>query len=99
MTLQPSAIVFPDAELWATATVRAALSGRPESYLVGIKVGNKVPNPRPDRLVTFRRDCGSAFGVFDNPRLGVNVYAKTEQDATDIARLVAALLWSLPGDG
>lgn len=99
MTLQPAPIVFPDAELWATTALRAALVGRGEAYLSGVKVSNAVPAARPDRLVTIRRDGGAAVGVFDNPRLGVNVWARTEQDATDIARLVAALFWSLPGDG
>jgi hypothetical protein len=99
MTLQPTAILFPDAELWATTALRAKLAGRPESYAAGVKVSNAVSNPRPSRLVQIRRDGGAADGVFDNPRLTVNIFAPSEQDATDLARLVAALMWSLPGDG
>ena len=99
MSLQPAAIVFPDAELWATGALRAALAGRAEPYAAGVKVSNAVPSTRPVRLVTIRRDGGAANGVLDLPRLAVNVWAATDQDATDLARLVAALLWSLPGDG
>lgn len=99
MTLQPAAIIFPDAELWAIGRLRTALAARVESYTTGVKVSNAVPSNRPDRLVTVRRDGGSATGVLDTARLGVNVWARTEQDAADLARLTAALLWSLPGDG
>lgn len=98
MTLQPAPIVFPDAELWATAALRSALAGRDEEYATGVKISNAVPTTRPARLVTIRRDGGAAAGILDNPRLGVNVWAATEQDATDLARLVTALLLSLPGD-
>lgn len=99
MTLQPTAILFPDAELWATTRVRALLTGRPESYVTGVKVSNVIPAVRADRMVIVRRDGGPARGVFDHPRLSIQVWAKSEQDATDLARLVSALMRRLPGDG
>lgn len=99
MTLQPTPVLFPDAELWATTTLRTALAARPEPYAAGVFVSNTVPSSRRDRMVIVRRDGGASDGLFDYPRLGMNVWATTEQDATDLARLVAALLWSAPGDG
>lgn len=38
-------------------------------------------------------------GVFDHPRLTVRVWADVEQDASDLAGLVQALLLNAPGDG
>jgi len=99
MTMQPAAIVFPDAELWATGRLRAALVGRPEAYAQGVYVSNSVPSTRRDRMVIVRRDGGAASGLFDLPRLAVRCWAVTERDAADLTRLVAALLWSMPGDG
>lgn len=99
MTLQPAALVFPDVELWATTYLRAALTGRSEPYTFGVLVGTVVPKDRADRMVMVRRDGGSARGVFDRPRISVRVWAKKEQDAADLSRLVAALLWAAPGDG
>lgn len=96
MTLQPAPILFPDIELWATAHLRTALTGRSEPYTQGVFVSNAVPATRRDRMVIVRRDGGAASGVLDRPRLSVRVWAKTEQDATDLARLVAALLWAAP---
>jgi hypothetical protein len=99
MPWQPAGVIHPDAELWATGVVRAALTGRPEAYVSGVKVDNKIPNPRPNRLVQIRRDGGPEDGVFDNPRFGVNVWAASEKDVANLARLVAALFRQLPGDG
>jgi hypothetical protein len=99
MTLQPIAILFPDAELWAIGRLRTALAARSETYVTGVKVSNAVPDPRPARLVTIRRDGGASDGLFDRPRLGVNVWAGTEQDCANLTRLVMALLFVVPGDG
>lgn len=99
MTLQPVGVLFPDAELWATTHLRAALSDRAESYATGAFVSNAVPTTRRDRMVIVRRDGGADDGLFDHPRLSVQTWAKTEQDATDLARLVSALMRTLPGDG
>lgn len=93
-------VVFPDAELWATQWLRNALSDRAESYAQNVYVSNAVPSTRRDRMVTFRRDGGPRLDVVrEVARLGVNVWGRTEQEATDLARLVRALMWSAPNDG
>lgn len=108
MTLQPVAVLFPDAEMWAIGdgqsgrplgTLRAALTDRTEPYATNLKYGTSVPAQRPPRLVTVRRDGGAPSGVFDQPRFGVNVWAATEKDVADLAALVSALFLLSPGDG
>lgn len=95
MTWQPPRVVFPDTELVLTGLLRDALAARPEPYAADVYVGTKVPNPRRPRMVTIRRDGGLVVdGLLDEARVGINVWADTEQDANDLTRLVSALLWA-----
>lgn len=90
-------IIFDDIELWTTTTLRAAITARTEAYTDNVFVSNKVPNPRRDRMVIVRRDGGPRLdAVREAARLGVQVWALTDQDATDLARMAAALLWASP---
>lgn len=84
-------IIFPDVELWATTTLRTALAshGYP-----GMFVDNKRGTQAT--AVWVRRDGGPAGQVLETPRLGVNVYAPTEQKVIDLARTVSALLRAAP---
>ena len=85
--------IFDDVELWATAYLRSKLTARPEAYTTGVVVSNAVPTTRPTRLVTVRRDGGPKVNpLTEAARLGVNVWAATEADATNLARLVRAIL-------
>lgn len=97
MTLQPVASLPIDADLWWIVYLRGALVGRTESYAQGVKFDRKVPNPRGDRFVVVRRDGGNVSGVFDRPRVALDVWAKSEQDATDLANLIVALALRAPG--
>jgi hypothetical protein len=47
-------------------------------------------------MVIVRRDGGSVSGLFDHPRVSLDVWAKTEQDATNLASLVVALALKAP---
>jgi hypothetical protein len=106
MTVQLPAILFDDVELWACDYLRDALAARPEDYTDDVFVSNSIPldaatgePKRRDRMVIVRRDGGVGSGVvFDNPRLGIQCWALTTQDAVDIARMVLALLVAAPGD-
>lgn len=89
---QPTSIIFPDVELWAVGFLRGALNQRDEPVAFDVYVSNDVPNPRRKRMVIVRRDGGQSDGLRDTARLSVRVWAKKEQDATDLARLVQALL-------
>lgn len=86
------AVIFPDAELWATGAIRAALAGRTEPFAQSVYVSNAVPTTRRDRMVICRRDGGPRLDITrEAARLGVQVWGSTEQEATDLARLVSAL--------
>lgn len=84
-------IIFPDVELWAASYLRTTLAshGYP-----GMFVSNKRETQAT--AVQVRRDGGPAGQVLETPRLGVNVYAPSEQAATDLARTVSALLRAAP---
>lgn len=95
--MQPPVIVFPDVELWAANYLRTSLAARPESFASDVHVGISVPSPRTDRMVIVRRDGGPRLDTTrEAARLGVRVWATTDQEATDLARLVRALLWMSP---
>lgn len=96
MTLQPTAALPVDADLWWIVYLRGALVGRPESFAASVKFDRRVPNPRPDWLVAVRRDGGSVTGLFDRPRVSFDVWAPNEKGATDLASLVVALALKAP---
>jgi len=97
MTWQPPQVVFPDTELVLCEQLRAALGTRTEPYATEVYVGNTTPNPRRPRMVTVRRDGGPRVeGLLEAAQVGVNVWADTEQNVNDLARLVRGLLWVLP---
>jgi hypothetical protein len=90
-------VVFPDVELWACQYLQAELPSRSEPYAADVYVGNVVPSPRAGRMVVVRRDGGPRLDhTRDLARLTVRVWGSSEQEATDLARLVAALLWAAP---
>lgn len=97
MTLQPVAAQPIDADLWWIVYLRGALVGREESYASGVYFDRAVPTTRRDRMVIVRRDGGNVSGVFDRPRISLDVWAKTEQDATNLAALIVALALEAPG--
>lgn len=90
-------IVFPDIELWAADYLRRHLFayGWPK-----VHVGNAYPKKgKHDQVVTVRRDGGASTDVRDFPRLGVNVWADTEFEASSLAAMVRALLRAAENDG
>lgn len=90
-------VLFPDVELHFTGYLRTALAARSEPYASGVKVDRIAPTTLPARLVTIRRDGGPQLDqVREQARLTVNVWHETQQGATDLARLVRALLWASP---
>lgn len=97
MTWQPPAVVFPDVELTLTGLLRDALEDRAESYAADVYVGTTVPSPRRERMIIVRHDGGTAIeGLLTAAQVGINVWAETEQNVNDLARLMRALLWAAP---
>lgn len=99
MTMQPASVLFPDIELWATGYLRTALAAREEPYAANVWVDNKKPSTNKARIVAVRRDGGAQVGLRDFPRLTVRVWADKEQDASDLSRLVCALMVNARGSG
>lgn len=97
MTMQPIAALPVDADLWWIDYLRGALVGRPESYAQTVYFDRRVPATRRDRMVIVRRDGGNVTGAFDRPRVSLDVWAKTDQDATNLANLIIALAFDAPG--
>jgi hypothetical protein len=100
MTLE--VVLFDDVELWATGALRTALAARAEPYTDDVYVDIDSPTAgstqanRP-RVVTIRRDGGPRLDIArDAARVAVNVWANTEQDCNDLARMVCALMWASP---
>lgn len=86
-------VVFPDLELWATGYLRTALGAEADH------VGNQDDTSAAKRVVV-RRDGGPQLSpVTEDARLGVRVFAPTEQEATDLARLTQAHLAASVGQG
>lgn len=109
MTILPI-VIHDDIELWACDRLRELLLDRTEPYTDDVYVG-KTASPidpstgqpkRRDRMVVVRRDGGGRLdAVREAPRLGINVWFKndgalSQKNASDLARMVAALLWASP---
>jgi hypothetical protein len=100
-------VVFDDIELWACGYLRPLIAARPEPYTDDVLVSNEIPkdpdtgeHDRRDRMVIVRRDGGSRIRrIFDQPRLSIDVWATTKDDAIDLARMVCAFMGAAPGDG
>ena len=80
---------FPDAQLVVVEYLRVLLDPVP--------VGTRVPNPRPDRLVTLRRAGGVRGAVVDRPRLDFFAWAQADEDAQDLIGAVRRHLAAMPG--
>lgn len=89
-------VVFPDIEMWASDYLRRHLAvyGFPNVY-----VSNAYPKDPHAKVVTVRRDGGASSDVRDFPRLGVNVWAGSEFDASELAAMVRALISAAENDG
>lgn len=86
--MSASPIIFPDVELWCTGYLRTALAAR---GFAGVFVSNRRETQAT--AVWVRRDGGPVLDqVREVARLGVNVFAPTEQAVTDLARTVGAVL-------
>lgn len=90
----PTAVIFPDVELWASGYLRTALAA---NGYPGMHVGNK--RGEHTTAVWVRRDGGPAQQVTEDARMGVNVFAATDDEAGNLARVVSALMRAAAGSG
>lgn len=90
-------VVFPDVEMLVCNRLRAMLAGRLEAYASVPYVGNKTPNPIPERAIVVRCDGGPRLDtVRQAARVGINVWGRQQVEASNLARLVSALLVASP---
>lgn len=93
------AVVFTDLEGWAVTYLGTALAARAEDFAEDVTVDHIAPEAITGRLVTVRDDGGQRAEVTKTSSLAVNVWAATQEDASDLVRLVVALLEASPGAG
>jgi hypothetical protein len=96
-------VIFPDVEKVLVAGIKAALAERNESYALNVLVATKKPapdfTPYPSKIVTIRSDGGPQLDhVRKQERLGIHVWADSYADASDLARLLEALLKQMTGE-
>ncbi len=82
-------LLFPDAELIVVEFLRTRLTGVP--------VHVRVPHENTGRFVQVRRSGGLAETVYDRPRIDVNAWADSDEDAKDLAQLARAHLGDIRG--
>lgn len=95
-------VIFPDPEKTIVAGLVALLEARSEAVASGVYVATKMPppsvSPYPSKIVTVRSDGGPKVDpVRQLIRVGVNVYADTYAEASELAYLVEALAEELRG--
>ena len=91
-------VVAPDMEAWAIGFLHQVLGDRPEEYARDVAIDIRVPQEIPDRLIVVTDDGGAGrigAAMFET-RLRIRCFGRTEEEATDLARLVEAVLYSSP---
>lgn len=96
------AVLYPDAVLTVVTYLQAVLDAdATHTYADGAAVRTREPNPFPNMatspLVTVRRVGGPDSIVIDRPRIDLQVWHATEQQAADLSNLVRALMKAMPG--
>lgn len=96
-------VIFPDIEKVLVYEFKAALSGRSEPYAQNVFVSTVKPapdvSPYPARIITIRGDGGPQLDyVRKQERVGITLWADTYADASDLARLVEALVRGMTGE-
>lgn len=102
-------VLHADLELFLTKFIRNELTSRSEPFTDDVYVSNsewvKPPagGTRPARQVIVRDDSGPKLSVVSKQcQVGIRVLAgtkETPQEASDLARLLMALLEGAPGTG
>lgn len=99
------ATIFPDIEKLFVSAIKTQLQGSTNPVASNVTVATIKPaadvNPYPARIVTVRADGGSLIerDLTRLERLGVNVYAATYADASELARLVESIVRTVRPNG
>ncbi|MEW1867044.1 hypothetical protein AB0420_02400 [Streptomyces caelestis] len=80
------------------AVVRAYLLEALAARGIDVPVRTRVPSPRPPRFVRLERIGGTRVDLItDRPRIDVQCWGESEEDANDLATVVRALVLAIPG--
>lgn len=96
-------VIFPDIEKVLVGALKTAIDARPESYAQDVVISTIKPSPEvspyPSRIITIRGDGGPELDyVRKQERVGITIWADTYSDASNLARLVEALVKGLTGE-
>lgn len=95
-----SLVLHRDAEFEVVTYLRAQLASRSETYVDGVTLGTRKPNPFTTPFIAVRRAGGVGDAiVLDRPRVDVQVWHDDDGQAHDLAALCRALLLSMTGSG
>jgi hypothetical protein len=92
--------IFPDVEKLLIARIKSLLEASSNPVADNVWVANKKPpadvTPYPGKICTIRSDGGpdTERGLIRAERVGINVYTETVADASELSRLIEALLRS-----
>jgi hypothetical protein len=97
-----TAVIFPDIEVALVRDITAALAEQDSELAQSVRVATIKPaadeKPYPSKIVVIRGDGGPQLDhVRKLERVGVTIWADTYQDASQLARLVEALVKQLTG--
>lgn len=95
--MQPSTL-YPDAVLLVINYLRAVAGTGNHPLLDGVIFASRVPEVRPAKFVTVRRNGGVSdeAPTLDAPRMDIQVWANDEGEAQDIAALCSAIIFTMP---
>jgi hypothetical protein len=98
-----TAVMFPDIEAVLVRDLPFALAESGFSVASGVRVATIKPapdeSPYPSKIVVVRGDGGPQLDhVRKLERVGITIWADTYRDASELARLVEALVKQMTGD-
>ncbi|BDH04904.1 hypothetical protein [Streptomyces seoulensis] len=87
-------VEFPDAVEVMCRYLRAALAAAG----LDVRVGTRVPDPRPALFVRVRRVGGSRIDrITDRPRYDIECWGPDEEQLADLVKVTRALVFAMPG--
>lgn len=90
--------IYPDVEPLLIARIKSGLAALSAPVTSGVTVAVKKPapdvSPYPTKIVTVRADGGAEIsrGLIKSEMIGVNVFASTYKDASELALFVEAIV-------
>lgn len=97
-------VIFPDGEMELVKALKQAFTthGQPitTNVLVSVRKASPQVSPQPTKQVIIRSDGGTVLhsGTHKEERFGINVWASTFEEASQLANVLEAILKTLSTD-